>query len=111
MISPRITAGIVVLLLISVFSLSGIVLTMWAGPLLTHDPTTLHVGGKITNMVNVPAKNFVFETDDHQTLNFRCGDGCRASLTHMQRHVNEQAHTDVYYRQGPDNTLQALYVD
>jgi len=111
MIFPRITAGIVVLLLIGVFSLAGIMLTVWAGPLLTHDPTALHVGGRITKIPNEPGKDFVFETDAQQTMSFVCGDGCYASLTHMQRHVKEKAHTDVYYRLGPDNTPRAIYVD
>ena len=107
---PRISAGIVVLLLIGIFSLVGVGLVAWAGPQLTHDPTALHVGGKITKLV-APGKNFVFQTDAHQTLYFVCGSGCRASFTHMVRHVNEKAHTDVYYRVGSDNTLQAIYVD
>ena len=33
------------------------------------------------------------------------------SLGHMQRHLREHAYTDVYFVQGPNNSLMALNVD
>jgi hypothetical protein len=69
----------------------------------------VHADGKIVSLG--PGKDFVLETASGQRLVFDCSVQCRASLGHMQRHLREQAHTDVYFVQGPNNSLMALNVD
>jgi hypothetical protein len=105
---PRITAAIFVLLLIGVISLAGVVGVNWIGPILAHGNHVQHADGDIIAVG--PGKNFVLETATKQILHFQCGTQCRASLGHIQRHIREKAHTDVYYMQGP-GTLLAVDVD
>jgi len=69
----------------------------------------VHADGKIVSLG--PGKDFVLETASGQRLVFDCSDQCRASLEHMQRHLREHAHTDVYFVQGPNNSFMALNVD
>jgi len=109
-IFPRIAAAIFVLLLIGSLSLvcaGGIALL---SPIFRYGSDVEHADGKIISIG--PGKNFfVLETGSRQHLVFQCGDQCRASLGHMQRHLREHAHTDVYYRGGPGKSLMALNVD
>jgi hypothetical protein len=69
----------------------------------------VHADGKIVSLG--PGKDFVLETASGQRLVFECSEQCRASLGHMQRHLREHAHTDVYFMQGPNNSLMVLNVD
>jgi hypothetical protein len=106
---PRIAAAIFVFLLIGSLSLvcaGGIALV---GPMLIHGSDVEHVDGKIISIG--PGKDFVLETASGLHLVFQCGDQCRASLGHMQRHLREHAHTDVYYKEGAGKHLMALNVD
>ncbi len=108
-IFPRIAAAIFVFLLIGSLSLvcaGGIVLV---SPMFIYGNDVEHADGKI--MTIGPGKNFVLEMASGQHLVFQCGDQCRASLGHMQRHLHEHAHTDVYYIEGPGKSLMALNVD
>jgi hypothetical protein len=79
------------------------------GPGLTHATNVEHTDGKIVAIG--PGKNFMLETTTGQHLYFQCADQCRASPGHMQRHLSEHAHTDVYYIKGPDKSLMAVDVD
>lgn len=106
---PRIIAAIVVLLLIGCIALAGIGATMWLGPILAHGTNVEHQGGKIVRILS--GRDFVFVTDHGKVMDFECRTQCRASLGHMQRHLNEKAHTDVYYMQGPQNALLVIDVD
>jgi len=106
---PRVAAVIFVFLLIGSLSLvcaGGVALL---GPMLIHGGDVEHADGKIISIG--PDKDFVLETANGQDLVFQCGDQCRASLGHMQRHMREHAHTDVYYIEGPGKRLMALNVD
>ncbi len=102
-------AAVIVLLLIGCLAIVGIGLVNWVGPILAHGTHVQHEGGKILTIES--GKDFIFLTDHGQRMNFECRSQCRASLGHMQRHVKEKAHTDVYYLPGPDSTLMVIDVD
>ena len=79
------------------------------GPMFAHGDNVAHADGKIISIG--PGRDFVLDTASGQHLVFQCTDQCLASLGHMQRHLREQAHTDVYYIQGPNKSLMVLNVD
>jgi hypothetical protein len=105
---PRITAGIFVLILIGILSLAGIGAVQWIGPIVAHGRNVEHADGTIIAIG--PGRNFTLKTAQ-QILAFQCGNQCRASLGHLQRHLNEKAHTDVYFMQGENNVLLVIDVD
>ena len=105
----RFLAALCVLLLIGVLSLASILGIAVLGPALGHGENVDHAAGVIVALG--PGKDFILLTATHQRLVFQCGGGCRASLGHLQRHLREGAHTDVYYVQGMNRTLLALDVD
>ncbi len=106
---PRLLATLYVGVLIGGISLFMLVGIAWIGPTLNHGTHTEHAAGEIVALG--PGKDFTLLTATGRRLTFQCGSGCRASLGHMQRHMSEQAHTDVYYIEGPQNRLLALDVD
>lgn len=106
---PRLYAVLGVLLLIGACSLVGVLGLAFAVPALGHGVNVDHVSGEIVALG--PGKDFVLLTAKGQRLTFQCGDQCRASLGHLQRHKLEHAHTDVYYIGSTDKTLMALDVD
>ena len=108
-IFPRITAAIFVLLLIGSIALVSIGAVALLGPAFAHGTNVSHADGKIVAIG--PGRNFILETAAGQHLSFRCEAQCRGSLGHLQRHMNEKAHTDVYYIQGPNKSLMVLDVD
>jgi len=108
-IVPRIAAAIFVCLLIGVLSLVGVGVVALVGPMFAHGENVVHADGKIVSLG--PGKDFVLEIASGQRFAFRCTSQCHASLGHMQRHFREHANTDVYFVQGPDNSLMALNVD
>ena len=107
---PRLYAAVVVLLLIGSLTIVGVVAVMTIGPRLAHGSNVQHVSGKIVN-ISGPDRDFTFQTAKGGLLKFQCRNQCRATAGHMQRHIAEKASTDVYYQQGPDNTLLAIDVD
>lgn len=106
---PRIAAAILVFLLIGGLSLACVGGVALIGPIFAHGDNVAHVDGKIVSIG--PGRDFVLDTVSGQHLVFQCTDQCRVSLGHMQRHLRERAHTDVYYIQGPNKSLMALNVD
>ncbi len=106
---PRITAAIFVFLLIGSLALIGVGGVALLGPALAHGSNVEHADGKIVALG--PGMDFVLQAADGQNLHFQCGGQCRASLGHLQRHLHEHAHTDVYYMRGPNNSLLVLDVD
>ena len=106
---PRIAAVVFVFVLIGSLSLACIGAVAVFGPELVHGTNVTHEDGKIIEIG--PGENFVLETASGKNVHFECGSQCRASLGHMQRHLREHAHTDVYYRRGPHGNLMALDVD
>jgi len=108
-IFPRIAAAIFVCLLIVSISLACVGAVALIGPMFSHGNNEVHADGKIVSIG--PGRDFVLETASGHRFDFQCTVQCRASLGHMQRHLLEHAHTDVYFVQGPDNSLMALNVD
>ena len=108
-IFPRIAAAIFVCLLISSIALACVGAVALIGPMFAHGDNVAHTDGKIISIG--PGRDFVLETASGQRFAFQCVDQCRASLGHMQRHLREHAQTDVYFVQGPKNSLMALNVD
>lgn len=108
-IFPRIAAAIFVVLLIGSIALVSIGAVALLGPAFAHGTDVSHADGEIVAIG--PGENFILETPAGQRLSFVCEAQCRGSLGHMQRHMREQAHTDVYYIQGPNKSLMALDVD
>jgi hypothetical protein len=106
---PRVAAAIVVVALIGSIALACIGAVAIFGPTLAHGNNIEHEAGTIIAIG--PGKDFVLQTSSGQRLTFLCEEQCRASLGHMQRHMSEHAHTDVYYLPGPDHSLMALDVD
>ena len=108
-IFPRIAAAIFVCLLIGCISLACVGVVALIGPMFSHGDNVVHADGKIVSIGL--DKDFVLETASGHRFDFQCTDQCRASLGHMQRHLREHAHTDVYFIQCPNNSLMALDVD
>ena len=108
-IFPRIAAAIFVCLLIGSISLAIVGAVAIIGPMYSHGDNGVHADGKIVAIG--PGRDFVLETASGRRFVFLCTVECRASLGHMQRHLREQAHTDVYFIQAPNNSLMALNVD
>lgn len=106
---PRIAAAICVVLLIGSIGLLSIGAVALFGPVMAHGNNNRHAAGLIVEIG--PGENFILKTATGTSMSFECAAQCRASLGHMQRHLRERAHTDVYYIQGPGNTLMALDVD
>ncbi len=108
-IFPRIAAAIFVCLLIGSISLACVGAVALIGPMFSHGDNVVHADGKIVSIG--PGRDFVLQTASGHSFDFQCTDQCRASLGHMQRHLREHAHTDVYFVQGPNGSLMALNVD
>ena len=106
---PRFLAILCVALLIGVLSLTSILGIALLGPALSHGENVNHAAGMILTVG--PGKDFILLTAMGQHLAFQCGGECRSSLAHMQRHMREHAHTDVYYIEDANRTLMAIDVD
>ena len=106
---PRIAAIVCVVLLIGSIGIAGIGAVALFGPALAHGNNTEHAAGQIVAVG--PGEDFTLQTTSGKSMSFQCAAQCRASLGHLQRHLREHAHTDVYYIQGPGDALMALDVD
>ena len=106
---PRIVAAVCVVLLIGSIAIASIGAVALFGPVLAHGNNTEHVAGQIVAVG--PGEDFILKTASGKSMSFQCAAQCRASLGHLQRHLREHAHTDVYYTQGTGNALMALDVD
>lgn len=109
MLSTRARAIIFVLLLIGGLASLVTWMVVWLGPVSAHGADVMHAAGDVISVG--PDKNFVLETATGQKITFVCGIGCRASSRHIQRHLKEKAHTDVYYVQGPHDELIVVDAD
>lgn len=108
-IITRIKALAFVLLLTGSITLSCIGVLGAIEPSFTNGARAEHVDGKITRLKN--GMDFVFQTSSGRVMQFQCNKACRATLGHLRRHMNEHAHTDVFYVEGPNNSLLAIDVD
>src|SRR5947209_12493238 len=109
MIVPRIIAAIFVGVLISSLALVSIGGLALMSPTLAHGSDVKHNAGTIVAIG--PGTDFVLEMTGGQTLHFHCRDRCLKEVAHMQRHLREHAHTDVYYVQDGQNGPVAVDVD
>lgn len=106
---PRTRAVITVTLLIGVLAAAAVVGVNWIGPTLAHGTNVLHKDGIIVKLA--ADRSFVLKTDTGEQIPFRCPQQCRASTGHLQRHLIEKAHTDVYYIVEAGNIRLAVDVD
>lgn len=106
---PRLTAAILVLFLIGGLVWAAIAAVSMLGPTLAHGDNAAHVAGTILQ-VNAD-DSFIFKTGGGQDLHFICTERCLREVAHMQRHVREKAHTDVYYIRKPHSVMAAIDVD
>jgi hypothetical protein len=109
MMFPRVTAVIFVLLLIGSLATVGIGGVAEIGPALVHGNAVKHADGTIVAIS--PTQTFVLKTAGGQKIQFRCEERCSHDLPHLQRHVREKAHTDVYYIEQPGGLPEAIDVD
>ncbi|GCF10426.1 hypothetical protein [Dictyobacter arantiisoli] len=105
----RSTAFITVALLIALIALFSIGIVNSVGTAVTHGPNTEHTSGTIMSM-NTDG-SFVLKTATGALTHFQCNERCVTAQSHMQRHINEHAHTDVYYMRTADGTMIAVDVD
>ncbi len=106
---PRITAAVFVLLLIGCFALVGIGSVALVGPRMTHDVTIEHDSGTIMTIHS--DMSFTLKTANGKEVSFECSGYCKTAMNHIERHIYEKAHTDVYYVEDANNVLRALDVD
>ncbi len=105
----RLSAAVFVFVLIVMVSLIGIGGVMWFGPTFLHGTNVEHDDGRILSIG--PNMDFVLLTAQGQMVHFQCSARCRGALHHMERHLTEKAHTDVYFRQDTNKNLVAIDVD
>ena len=109
MIVPRIAAAVFVFLLIGSLGLASVGGVALIGPILAHSINVEHDAGTIVAVG--PGTDFVLETANGQDVHFHCSERCLKASAHLQRHLREHAHTDVYYVQEGQNNLLAVNVD
>lgn len=94
----RISAAITLIVLFGLIIGVAIWGTQKIGTQITHGDMVQHKHGVILSKSDVD-NSIVFKTDDGTTMHFTCSERCLTELGHIQRHINEHAPTDVYYRQ------------
>jgi hypothetical protein len=108
----RIKAAVIVIVLIGSITLGCMELLIVMEPAVASPRQTDHVNGLVKQVdQNTQGLNFEVQTSTGRVMKFTCEKGCRATLGHLQRHIREKAKTDVYYIEGPNNSLIALDVD
>lgn len=86
-----------------------ILVTLSVGTQITHGSMVAHQHGIVVSKSGVD-NSLMFKTDSGQVIHFVCTQHCLAQLGHIQRHIQERAGTDVYYKQEND-TFVAVDVD
>jgi hypothetical protein len=105
----RISAVFTVIVLFALIITVVIMGTQSIGTQITHGNMVEHRHGTILSKSEVN-NSLTFRTDSGQVMRFSCQQHCLTQLGHIQRHINEHAGTDVYYKQE-NNTLIAIDVD
>lgn len=119
MVFSRTTAIIVVFLLITAVACASIGILMSVGPALMHGATVVSEDGKVHIVEHSagviksldPDNHFLLEEANGQVLQFQCSEKCLTALPHIRRHIDEQAHTDIYYVREARGILNAIDVD
>jgi len=105
----RISAFLTLIVLFTLIIVGTVLGAQNIGTQITHGNGVLHTHGIIKSKSD--ADNIlVFTTDGGQDMQFTCTQRCLTELGHIQRHIYEQAPTDVYYNKI-NNTFVAVDVD
>jgi hypothetical protein len=86
-----------------------ILVTHSIGTQITHGNMVEHKHGIILSKSDLD-NSLMFKIDSGQVMRFTCTERCLSQLEHIQRHIQERAPTDVYYKQE-NNTFAAVDVD
>jgi len=104
----RISAIFTISVLCALIIAAAIWGTQSIGTQITHGNMVEHVHGVIQSM---SVDNLLeFKTDSGEMMRLDCTKRCLTELAHIQRHINEHAPTDVYYKLE-NNTFVAVDVD
>ncbi|GAC1366807.1 MAG: hypothetical protein NVSMB44_31380 [Ktedonobacteraceae bacterium] len=79
------------------------------GTTITHGDVVEHNEGTVIALNQ--DGNLVLMTASGVHKQFHCIQRCLIEKDHIVRHIREHAHTDVYYIEMPDKTLDATDVD
>jgi hypothetical protein len=104
----RIAAAFTLIILLTLIVVVAILGTQSIGIQITHGNMVEHKHGIILSKAD--DNSLMFKTDSGQVMHFTCNERCLTQLEHMQRHIQEHAPTDVYYKQE-NNTFAAVDVD
>lgn len=104
----RIAASFTLIVLFALIIAVAILGTQSIGRQITHGNMVEHIHGVI--LPNDTNNNLAVKTDSGQVMHFMCTERCLTELGHIQRHIYEQAPTDVYYKEE-NNTFAAVDVD
>jgi hypothetical protein len=105
----RIAAAFTLATLFILIVVVAILGTQSIGIQITHGNMVEHKHGIILSKSDVD-NSLMFKTDSGQVMHLTCNQRCLTELGHMQRHIQEHAPTDVYYKQE-NNTFAAVDVD
>lgn len=106
----RVAAFFVALLLIIVLSVVSIEVTLKIGSAITHTSNALMNGGFIESFDN-DGNGFMFKTDEGAIMHFTCNAVCMQNKPHLERHVTEKAHTNIYYINAADGNFSIVDID
>ncbi len=109
MLFTRTRAAIFVSLLVGSLTFMAVWIVAWLGSISLHSAVVMHAAGEVVSIG--PDKDFILETAHGEKLAFVCQTSCQASLRHLQRHLKEKAHTDVYYVEGPHDHFLVINAD
>jgi hypothetical protein len=94
----RISAAFTLIALLVLIVVVAIWGTQNMGTQITHGNMISHEHGVVLSKSDVD-NSLIFKTDGGQTMRLICSERCLTELGHIQRHINEHAPTDVYYKQ------------
>ena len=109
MLFSRTSALVLAFAFILLLSFGGITLILGIGTSITHGSLVEHSAGVIVQMGE--DENLILLTASGARERFHCVQRCLTERGHIVRHIRERAHTDVYYMEMPDKTLEATDVD
>lgn len=106
---PRVAAAIVVSVLLIITSTITIIITQNIGAAITYSTGVIHKHGTVIGKVDA-TKSLTFKTDNGEILHLICTQRCLTEFGHMERHINEKAPTDLYYKEEGNQDI-AVNVD
>lgn len=106
----RVAALFGAFLLIIVLSVASIQITQWIGSAITHNSNAMMDGGFIESF-DKDGNGFTFKTDEGVIMHFACNTSCVQDKPHLERHISEKAHTNIYYIRTADGNLNIVNID